>query len=200
MNKILNYFLPIYFVFFFGFAFVWRSYLVWKTTGVNPYKLGKTESAHDYIGVLFRAVLAACVLVVILYVFFHETYKFLSPITWLNHSVLIWTGIGLLVISLLWILIAQSNMGRSWRIGVDADVKTDLIQGGLFSISRNPIFLGMRVMLIGFFLILPNALTFAIWLLGDTLMQIQVRLEEAHLREIHGDLYNAYTRRVRRWL
>lgn len=91
-------------------------------------------------------------------------------------------------------------MGRSWRIGVDKDVKTDLVQDGLFAISRNPIFLGMRIMLIGFFLVLPNALTFAIWLLGDALMQIQVRLEEAHLREIHSDLYNAYARRVRRWL
>ena len=200
MNSILNYFLPIYFILFFGFAFVWRSYLVWKTTGVNPYKLGSTESAHDYIGVLFRFVLVGCVIVVILYTFFSEGYKFLAPIEWLNHPVLTWMGIGLLVVALLWILFAQSNMGRSWRIGVDADVKTNLVQDGLFSISRNPIFLGMRIMLVGFFLVLPNALTFAIWLLGDSLMQIQVRLEEAHLREIHGDLYNAYTRRVRRWL
>ena len=55
-------------------------------------------------------------------------------------------------------------------------------------------------MLIGFFLVLPNALTFAIRLLGEILMQIQVRLEEAHLRELHVDLYNAYASRVRRWL
>ena len=200
MNSLLIYFLPIYFILFFGFAFVWRSYLVWKTTGINPYKLGGTESAHDYIGVLFRVVLVGCVIVVILYSFFSEGYKILAPIEWLNHPVLISIGISLLVIALLWILLAQSNMGRSWRIGVDKDVKTDLVQDGLFAISRNPIFLGMRIMLIGFFLVLPNALTFAIWLLGDALMQIQVRLEEAHLREIHGDLYNAYARRVRRWL
>jgi len=200
MNGILNYFLPIYFIFFFGLAFVWRSYLVWKTTGVNPYKLSNTESAHDYIGVLFRIVLAGCVVVVILYTSLSEGYKFLVPIVWLNHPILIWIGIALLVISLVWILIAQKDMGRSWRIGVDAYIKTDLIQGGLFSVSRNPIFLGMRLMLIGFFLVLPNAITFAIWVLGDVLMQIQVRLEEAHLREFQGDLYNAYASRVRRWL
>ena len=141
-----------------------------------------------------------CVIVVILYIFFSEGYKILAPIEWLNHPALIWIGVGLLIIALLWILLAQSNMGRSWRIGVDQDVKTDLVQNGLFAISRNPIFLGMRIMLIGFFLVLPNAVTFAIWLLGDSLMQIQVRLEEAHLRQIHGDAYNAYARRVRRWL
>lgn len=200
MNPLLKYFLPIYFIFFLGFAFLWRSYLVWKTTGVNPYKLGRTESAHDYIGVLFRFVLAACVFVVILYVFFPAGYTFLTPIEWVNYSALIWIGIVLLLVALLWMLLAQSNMGRSWRIGIDADAKTDLVQNGLFSLSRNPIFLGMRVMLIGFFLVLPNALTLVIWILGDVLMQIQVRLEEAHLRALHGNLYNAYTRRVRRWL
>lgn len=167
---------------------------------MNPYKLGSTESAHDYIGVLFHFVLVGCAIVVILYTFFSEGYKFLVPIEWLNHPVLVWIGISLLIVALLWILLAQSNMGRSWRIGVDTEVKTDLVQSGLFAISRNPIFLGMRLMLIAFFLVLPNALTFAIWLLGDSLMQIQVRLEEAHLREIHGDLYNVYARRVRRWL
>lgn len=89
MNNFLSYFLTLYFSFFLGFAFVWRSYLVWKTTGVNPYKLGKTESAHDYIGVLFRVVLAACVLVVILYTFSPAGYRFLAPIVWINHPVLI---------------------------------------------------------------------------------------------------------------
>ena len=91
-------------------------------------------------------------------------------------------------------------MGRSWRIGVDPEVKTDLIQEGLFSISRNPISLRMRLMLVAFFFILPNALTLAIWLLGDVLMQIQVRLEEDHSRRLHGDSYDGYARRVRRWL
>ena len=80
------------------------------------------------------------------------------------------------------------------------EIKTDLVQHGLFKISRNPIFLGMRVMLIGFFLILPNAATFAILLLGEVLVQVQVRLEEAYLRQLHGMRYNAYRQRVRRWL
>jgi protein-S-isoprenylcysteine O-methyltransferase Ste14 len=35
---------------------------------------------------------------------------------------------------------------------------------------------------------------------GELLMQIQVRLEEAHLAALHGDDYSAYYSRVRRWL
>lgn len=47
-------FLVTYLILFFGLAMILPSYRVWKTTGVNPYKLGKSASAHDYIGVLYR--------------------------------------------------------------------------------------------------------------------------------------------------
>jgi protein-S-isoprenylcysteine O-methyltransferase Ste14 len=35
---------------------------------------------------------------------------------------------------------AQLDMGRSWRIGVDAEEHTDLVADGLFRHARNPIF------------------------------------------------------------
>jgi protein-S-isoprenylcysteine O-methyltransferase Ste14 len=49
-------------------------------------------------------------------------------------------------------------------------------------------------------LVLPNAVTLAIWLLGDVMLQIQVLLEEEFLRRAHGDVYQSYTKLVRRWL
>jgi len=91
-------------------------------------------------------------------------------------------------------------MGNSWRIGIDAGDKTQLVQHGVFRWSRNPIFLGMRVTLFGFFLILPNVMTFATLVLGEALMQIQVRLEEEYLRRTHGEEYRKYCQQTRRWL
>jgi protein-S-isoprenylcysteine O-methyltransferase Ste14 len=91
-------------------------------------------------------------------------------------------------------------MRESWRIGIDEEVKTELVRRGVFRLSRNPIFLGMRIMLIGFFLALPNAVTLAMLLVGDALMQIQVRLEEEHLARMHGENYREYQRKTRRWL
>jgi len=114
--------------------------------------------------------------------------------------VLVLFGLGLLLASLVWSFIAQAQMGNSWRIGIDAATKTQLVQHGVFRLSRNPIFLSMRVTLLGFFLILPNAVTFATLLLGDALMQIQVRLEEEYLRQTHGEEYQKYCQRTRRWL
>ncbi|MBI5352051.1 MAG: isoprenylcysteine carboxylmethyltransferase family protein [Chloroflexi bacterium] len=193
-------FLLIYLILFFGLAMILPSYRIWKTTGVNPYKLGKSESAHDYIGVLFRLAMLAVALVVILFAFLPNLYEYLIPISYLNNGILIIIGQILLIGAVVWVLIAQVHMQRSWRIGIDEDVKTELIQTGLFKVSRNPIFLGMRVMLFGLFLVLPSTASLAIMIAGDLLIQIQVRLEEEFLTRTHGKSYLAYQKQVRRWI
>ena len=75
-----------------------------------------------------------------------------------------------------------------------------LARKGLFNVSRNPIFLGMRASLLGFLLTLPNAFSLASVVLADVLMQIQVRLEEQHLVSEHGADYENYRKQVRRWI
>jgi protein-S-isoprenylcysteine O-methyltransferase Ste14 len=200
MNNSLKYILPVYLVVYFFFAFFWRTYLIWKRTKKNPYVLGKAENAHDFIGKIFRLVVIGIAAVVILFAASSEGYQFLVPIVWLEKPPLKVGGVILLLISLGWILIAQSQMGNSWRIGIDKDNQTKLVSGGIFQISRNPIFLGMRLSLMGFFLTMPNAFMLTIFVLGDVLMQIQVRLEEEHLSRTHGDDYESYRQKVRRWL
>ena len=193
-------FLLAYLIIFFGLAMILPSYRVWKTTGVNPYKFGKSESTHDYVGVLFRLTILAVALVVILFVFLPSLYKYLVPISYLSNPTLSIIGQILLTLTLGWVLIAQVHMQKSWRIGIDENVKTELIQTGLFKISRNPIFLGMRIMLLGLFLVLPNAATLVTLFSGELLIQIQVRLEEEFLTHIHGEAYRAYRKQVRRWI
>ncbi|MCK6559714.1 isoprenylcysteine carboxylmethyltransferase family protein [candidate division KSB1 bacterium] len=200
MDAILRYVLPIYLIVYLTFAFFWRSFLVWKRTGVNPYVLGKTDNAHDFVGMLFRFTLIAIVAVVILHAASNQAYQHLAPIFWLERQALQHAGLFLLAASFIWTLLAQAQMGNSWRIGIDVNAKTPLITHGVFRWSRNPIFLGMRVTLLGLFLILPNAVTFALLLLGDALMQIQVRLEEEYLRQTHGVEYQKYCQQTRRWL
>lgn len=200
METFLKYFLIAYYTIFFLFAMFIPTYRVWKRTGVNPYKLGNSDSAHDYIGKNFRVTLIACALVVLAFVFFPTLYQKLLPIPYLSHNVLVWVAIILLLFALIWVLVAQAHMQKSWRIGIDEDVKTELVQRGLFKRSRNPIFLGMRVMLLGLFLILPNAVMLVILVAGELLIQIQVRLEEEFLARMHGESYLAYRKQVRRWI
>ena len=40
----------------------------------------------------------------------------------------------------------------------------------------------------------------ALWLVGDVIMQVQVRLEESFLNRQHGANYLAYCERTRRWI
>jgi protein-S-isoprenylcysteine O-methyltransferase Ste14 len=200
MEGLLKYILPAYLIVYFFAAFFWRSYRVWKTIGINPLVLGRGDSAHDYIGKLFKLLFALIVATVIVYVTSSRAYSYLMPIAWLQYSSVKLTGLVLLFLSLVWTLFAQSQMGSSWRIGIDTQRQTDLVQAGVFQFSRNPIFLGIIVTLIGFFLVIPNALTLLILVLGFVLIQIQVRLEEEHLAKLHGDKYLDYRLKVRRWL
>ncbi len=193
-------FLLVYLTLFFGLALALPSYRVWKTTGVNPYKFNSSDSAHDYVGKNFRLVMLACALIVIVSTFLPNVYQYLLPIHYLTNSTLAVIGQILLLTALIWVLTAQVHMQKSWRIGIDEEVKTELIQTGLFKFSRNPIFLGMRVMLLGLFLTMPNAITFTILIVGELLVQIQVRLEEEFLTRTHGNSYITYQKQVRRWI
>ncbi len=193
-------FLLAYLLLFFGLTIALPSYRVWKSTGVTPYKFGASWSAHDYIGALFRLTLIATAVIVVMFAFLPNLYQYLVPIGYLSQPMLTTTGVSLLIISLVWVFVAQIHMQKSWRIGIDEDVKTELVQTGLFKLSRNPVFLGMRVMLLGLFLILPSAATFAILVAGDILVQIQVRLEEEFLAHAHGQTYLTYKTKVRRWI
>ena len=200
MTPLLKIFLPIYFLLFFGLAMFWRSYIAWKRTGINPYKLGNDDTVHDFVGKLFRLTLIVTALIVFVFSFLEGFYHWLSPITWMNSSMLIIIGIVLLVLALIWVLVAQLQMGDSWRIGIDEKSKSALVQHGLFGVSRNPIFLGMMVMLVGLLLTIPTAATLAVTLLGNVLIHIQVRLEEPFLIEKYGEMYRDYQKRVRRWV
>jgi protein-S-isoprenylcysteine O-methyltransferase Ste14 len=196
----LRYFLPIYLVAYFLAAFFWRSYVVWKRTGINPVVFKGSDNAHDFIGRVFKLLFAVVVLVVLVYSFFPSAYQYLLPIAWLDHSWIRATGVFLLVLSLAWTIFAQRQMGESWRIGIDSAHQTRLVQTGIFSISRNPIFLGITVTLFGLLFATPNAVTLLVVVLGVVLVNIQVRLEEEYLKTIHGEEYSGYSRRVRRWI
>jgi protein-S-isoprenylcysteine O-methyltransferase Ste14 len=196
----LKYFLPLYLFAYFCAAFFWRSFMVWKRTGVNPIVFKGSDDAHDFIGRIFKLLFALIVGVVLVYSFWSSVYVYLMPIEWLEYSWLRLTGIVLLLLSLVWTVIAQGQMGESWRIGIDQSHHTNLVQSGVFSFSRNPIFLGMMLTLFGLFLVIPNALTLLTLGLGVVLIQIQVRLEEEFLARTHGEEYTLYRRRVRRWI
>ena len=86
-----------------------------------------------------------------------------------------------------------------FRIGID-DAETALVQEGLFGVVRNPIFSGLLVLLAGMFLAVPCAWTLALWIAAALTVAKQVRLEEQHLLDQHGEAYRGYASRVGRFV
>lgn len=195
-----RYFLPLYLFVYILVAFVWRSYVVWKHTGISPVTFKGSDNAHDFVGRVFKLLFVLILLVVFVYSFFPYAYSYAAPIQWLEHRWLRLIGVLLLLLSLVWIVLSQAQMGEAWRIGIDTEHRTLLVRNGLFAISRNPIFVGMMVTLLGLFLTLPNAITLLTFVLGVVLIGVQVRLEEEYLAQLHPEAYADYQRRVRRWL
>ncbi|MEE9434776.1 MAG: isoprenylcysteine carboxylmethyltransferase family protein [Sphingorhabdus sp.] len=76
-----------------------------------------------------------------------------------------------------------------------------IVKGGVFAISRNPMYLGMLLVLSGFGIYLGSIANLAI-LAGfvAVITRQQIKPEEEVLREKFGDEYTAYTNAVRRWI
>lgn len=98
-------------------------------------------------------------------------------------------------------IVSMVEMKDNWRAGVQRDDKTSLVTTGIYSISRNPAFLGFDLMYIGILYTFFNwyllfATAFAIGLFH---LQI-VNVEEDFLLETFGQEYLEYTRKVCRYL
>ncbi|WP_276980013.1 isoprenylcysteine carboxylmethyltransferase family protein [Flavobacterium filum] len=193
-------YLPIYLLIYLLIAFVLPTYRTFKKTGINPVTFGKSDNAHDYIGFLMKLLVALLFVVVLIFSFSERAYNYLVPIEYLEVNYLQITGLIIIHISLGWISVAQYQMGNSWRIGIDENNKTGLVTKGIFSLSRNPIFLGMIVSVLGVFFIIPNALTFFLTLTTYFIIQIQIRLEEEFLTKEHGSQYQKYKQKTKRLL
>jgi len=78
---------------------------------------------------------------------------------------------------------------------------TSFVVAGPYRFTRNPMYVGLALVTIGLALLLTT--WWPIVLLPPTLAAVQffvIQREERYLRRRFGNEYEAYTRRVRRWL
>jgi len=76
-----------------------------------------------------------------------------------------------------------------------------LVTGGLFAVTRNPMYLGMVVFCIGGALWMERPVMLAApFLMFAVANGVFIPFEEAKMRRQFGDSFEAYCKRVRRWL
>jgi protein-S-isoprenylcysteine O-methyltransferase Ste14 len=195
--------IPIYIltflIIYFLIVFIIPSVRVKRKTGINPYVFKNTDSAHDFLGKVSPPITSLIFIVALANTINPNGLQYFAPFYWLQIAILKYVGLAFMHLALLWIIIAQMQMSNSWRVGIDHSAKTELKTNGLFSVSRNPVFLGMLVTLAGMFFVIPNAVTLLVFVASILLFQVQARLEEEYLVNTHGKIYTDYCRNTGRW-
>ncbi len=193
-----------YYLLLFFFTYVLLTMLLprWRmkrATGTEVFVVPRDDSAQGFIGRIFKLLFGLAFVVLVVHAFAPQWERYLLPADFLETSAIEWAGLILLHVSLVIVLVAQAQMARSWRVGFDENAKTELVKGGLFRYSRNPVFVGMLLTMLGLFFVLPNALTLLSMVMTWVVLQIQVRMEEEYLKRAQGAPYSDYLNRVRRW-
>lgn len=103
-------------------------------------------------------------------------------------------GVVLFIISVL-------TMRDSWRAGVSAEDRTELVTRGVYQFSRNPAFLGFDLVYLGILLMFFNRYLLAVSAFAALMLHLQiVNVEEDALLLSFGNDYLAYRKRVNRYL
>ena len=111
-----------------------------------------------------------------------------------------WVGAGLTAACLAGTIFCWRWMGRSWRVGVDADQSIDLITTGPLSRVRHPIYTLSMTMMMMTVLAVPIWPLLVAALLHIALMHVKARNEEDWMQRMHGDAYVGYRERAGRFL
>jgi protein-S-isoprenylcysteine O-methyltransferase Ste14 len=102
-------------------------------------------------------------------------------------------GVSILVASLV-------SFGRSFRVGIDVDQPGRLVTTGIFAVSRNPIYVGFFVFLVGQLVVFPNWVPLIYLVAATALFHRQVLREEEFMRQHYDQEYAEYCSRVRRYV
>ncbi len=106
---------------------------------------------------------------------------------------------GLWIAGFALLFLGRFELGNSFRIGSPQE-STSLRMGGLFCVSRNPMYVGVYATLLASVLRTMNPV---LLLLAGFIIAVHHRIvlaEERHLRKSFGEDYAAYCRRVHRYI
>ena len=97
-------------------------------------------------------------------------------------------------------LVCWKKMGRSWRMGINPDDKTQLVISGPYAYLRHPIYALSSLLMLCTMAILPSPVMLVVGVMHIGLLQWEARREEQYLTRLHGPSYADYAARTGRFV
>jgi len=172
------------------------------TTGINPIVVFRTEGAWRIVEFFALAALVSWVVEVILHAS-HSRFDFAPErvhIALLHTPTIKILGEAIAVSGLVIFILAFFSFGDSWRIGIDRKTAGQLVTGGIFSMSRNPIYVAFDLLFIAVFLMNGTWFFLIFALLAIFAVHMQTLREEKFLAQRYGEEYERYRRKTPRYL
>jgi protein-S-isoprenylcysteine O-methyltransferase Ste14 len=181
----------------FGYLFgaAWLLWLVyWGVSAANVKQATRVESSLSRFGKYFLPLMVAAWMMIGAGTFAGTLLgeRFVPALEWVA-----WLGFILTLAGLAFACWARAILGRNWSGVVQLKQDHELIVRGPYSIVRHPIYTGLLLAFFG------SALAIGQWraLLATAIVAIsfwrKLRLEERWMRELFGDRYVNYMRRVK---
>lgn len=123
------------------------------------------------------------------------------PIATIIPSPWIWAGAGLIVLGVLIVIGPATSFSRAGTTIKPFEDSSALVRSGMYRITRNPMYLGMLVVLIGVAVLTGSLSPFVGPVLFVPVLNARViRHEEEMLEQAFGDEYVEFKQNVRRWI
>lgn len=173
------------------------------TTGINPIVIGRGSEGGWRVAELIG--LAALVLWII-EALLHATHSRFDLFPQIIELAILHTqpvkigGAIVAAVGLIVFILAFFSFGDSWRIGIDRKTPSTLVTGGIFSITRNPIYVAFNLIFIGIFLMNGTWFFLVTAVLAPLTVHSQIVREETFLIQRYGDAYAHYRKKTPRYL
>ena len=126
----------------------------------------------------------------------HHSLSVFSPPEWIQ-----WIGIMIFAIGMIIIAVSYATLGVNLRLGLpDEDEHIELVTKGIYSISRNPVYIGFYALCVGSSFYVLNPINWAATIIGIYIHHKQIYSEERYLIRKFGNRWIKYKNKVRRYI
>ncbi len=158
------------------------------------------EPIGRIIRVIWMPVVVLWIFVPLISAFLVDPPAFLRPLPAISgNAVISWIAVTIAILAFAVTWVCWKKMGKSWRMGIDPNEKTQLVFTGPYAYVRHPIYGLSSLLMLTTMIIVCSPLMWLVGTLHLLFMQWEVRREDRVLIALHGAAYADYYARVGRF-